>query len=141
TGAASAGMGPRGGGFGGPGGLGGARSGGGGFGPPAPAGGGTDKRPDAPTPGGALGGGAAGMRLGGGGAAAGGAGSPGGLGGPGRDGFGGHPPSADPFREAEEALRALRSAPDAEGQRRAADALEAALRKLKGRKSPTGARP
>jgi len=47
----------------------------------------------------------------------------------------------DPLREAEDALKALRAAPDAEGQRRAADALEAALRKLRGKTPTTGAKP
>jgi hypothetical protein len=41
-----------------------------------------------------------------------------------------------PLREAEDALKALRSAPDAVGQRRAA-----ALRKPKGKKPATGAKP
>jgi len=42
-------------------------------------------------------------------------------------------PSADAVKMVEEALKALRSSPDAEGQRRAAEALEKALRNLKAR--------
>jgi hypothetical protein len=38
---------------------------------------------------------------------------------------------ADPVEEAEGALKQLREARDAEGQRRAADALEKALERLK----------
>jgi hypothetical protein len=60
-------------------------------------------------------------------------------------GRGGTPPSTgaapDPLREAEDALKALREARDAEGQRRAADALEAALRMLRGQRKPVGEQP
>jgi hypothetical protein len=44
---------------------------------------------------------------------------------------------SDPLHEAEAALKALREARDTEGQRKAADALEQALRKLREqRKNP-----
>jgi hypothetical protein len=39
--------------------------------------------------------------------------------------------NADPVKEAEAALKQLRQARDAEGQRRATDALEKALEKIK----------
>lgn len=43
---------------------------------------------------------------------------------------------ADPLTQAEEALKALRAAPDTEAQRKAADALEKALRSLRGKRKP-----
>jgi hypothetical protein len=44
--------------------------------------------------------------------------------------------SSEAMKEAENALKALREARDTEGQRRAADALERAVRKLKGHVKP-----
>jgi hypothetical protein len=49
-------------------------------------------------------------------------------------GSGGAPAAGDPVQEAEAALKQLREARDTEGQRRAADALEHALEKLKQRR-------
>jgi hypothetical protein len=46
----------------------------------------------------------------------------------------------DPLAQAEAALRAIREASDTEARRRAADALEKALKRLKEREQPNGAR-
>jgi hypothetical protein len=46
--------------------------------------------------------------------------------------------AADPVKQAEDALKALREARDPETQRRAADALERALQKFRGQRKPAG---